>query len=420
MRAHAITARCSLALGLGLLLLGCAERQPPTHVGRASVETPSVAKQAKLVGQAQLVEQAELVEPRERAQTLDLTFVGDVVLGRYLEHRDGEAFAQMYPPQDDPFAEVAPLLAADVVVGNLESPVMYELPLRSPSTNAYRFAGSAAYMDQLLRGGFTVMSLANNHYFDLAVPGQLEGPQVLADAGLFAIGGSRQELPLLRIETLEIQGWRIGFLAFATLRNHVGVPDGPQLPFASLGKLREQALPVIAAARADHDLLIVVVHWGTEYADSVATSNQIAAHTLLEGGVDLVIGHHPHVLQAIERHRSSDDHDGLIAYSLGNFLFPRSDHRPGMTGVLRVRYLDQGAGARPCLEQARFHPAYIVRLPGWHPEPAHDQRGRQVRKRIEQLSASHGTKFLRDDPAGEGREDLLVEGLRACQNAIPL
>ncbi|KIG19258.1 Capsule biosynthesis protein capA [Enhygromyxa salina] len=364
--------------------------------------------------------EAEPVPPA-RAETLELTFVGDVVLGRYLVHRGEEFFAQMHPPADDPFARVASQLAADVVVGNLESPAMFEVPPLSPSSNKWRFGTSAAHMDQLLRGGFTVMSLANNHYFDLGVEGQLEGPQVLADAGLFAIGSSRTEDPLLRVETLEVQGWRIGFVAFATLRNHVGVRDGPQLPFTSLGQVRERLLPIIASARADHDLLIVVVHWGSEYANDVGNSNKIAARTLLDNGVDLVIGHHPHVLQAIERHSSGDDHDGLIAYSLGNFLFPRNDHRPGMTGVLRVRYRDMPASARPCLDEARFHPAYIVRQPGWHPEPAQGQRGRQVRQRLEQLSASHGTKLVRADPNGEAAsEDLVVAGLRGCHSATPL
>lgn len=406
------------------------EQQAPSLVGRATPEpvpAPAPTPAADLATDlATRPEPEPAAAPGERAETLELTFVGDVVLGRYLEHRGEEFFAQMHPPQDDPFAMVAPLLAADVVVGNLESPVMFEVPPHSPSANNYRFAGSAAYIDQLLRGGFTVMSLANNHYFDLDVAGQLEGPRVLKEAGLFAIGSSRIEPPLLRIETLEVQGWRIGFLAFATLRNHVGRRNGPQLPFASLGQLREQALPMLAAARAEHDLLVVVVHWGTEYADDVRNSNKIAARTLLESGVDLVIGHHPHVLQAIERHQSSDDHDGLIAYSLGNFLFPRSDHRPGMTGVLRVRYRSMTGDARPCLEAARFHPAYIVRQPGWHPEPAKGQRGRQVRKRLETLSASHGTKLVRAppaDPSAKGSaddEDLLVAGLRACQSAMPL
>ncbi|PRQ09687.1 CapA family protein [Enhygromyxa salina] len=418
MRAPGASARPALHGLLGALLLGsllgCWEQRPPTLV-RAAPELPVVVEPKTVAAQP---EPAPEQQPPERAEQLELTFVGDVVLGRYLEARGEEFFAPMHAPADDPFAMVAPLLAADVVVGNLESPVMFEAPPQSPSTNKWRFGSSAAYIDQLVRGGFTVMSLANNHYFDLGVEGQLEGPQVLATAGLVAIGRSRTEDPLVRVETHEVRGWRIGFVAFATLRNHVGERGGPQLPFASLGQVREQLLPIIETARAEHDLLIVVVHWGTEYANDVSNSNKLAARALLEGGADLVIGHHPHVLQAIERHRSSEDRDGLIAYSLGNFLFPRNDHRPGMTGVLRVRYRDTADAARPCLEEARFHPAYIVRLPGWHPEPARGQRGRQVRQRLEELSASHGTKLVRTDEA-DG-EDLLVTGLRACPSATPL
>ncbi|PRQ05747.1 Capsule biosynthesis protein CapA [Enhygromyxa salina] len=269
------------------------DQQAPTHLAPATVE-PSVEAGVSDAGEHSDAREREPGPRIERRPELELTFVGDVVLGRYLEHRGDEVFVELYAPEADPFAAVAPLLAADVVIGNLESPVMFNLPARSPSTRVYRLAGSAAHMAQLQRGGFTAMSLANNHFFDLGVDGQLEGPQVLADAGLLPIGASRVEPPLLRVETLEVQGWRLGFLAFATLRNHWGEPDGPQLPFVTLGQIREQAPALVAAARAEHDLLIVVAHWGTEYASEVRNALRLTARTLVESGVDLVIGHHPH------------------------------------------------------------------------------------------------------------------------------
>jgi len=78
-----------------------------------------------------------------KADTLELTFVGDVVLGRY---RSDERFLELERPDLDPFFEVREQLAADVVVGNLESPVMWTLPGRSPSNNKHRVAGSAAHV----------------------------------------------------------------------------------------------------------------------------------------------------------------------------------------------------------------------------------------------------------------------------------
>ena len=69
-------------------------------------------------------------------------------------------------------------------------------------------------------------------------------------------------------------------------------------------------------------------------------------------GVDLVVGHHPHVLQGIERHGR-----GAIAYSMGNFLFENTNAVPRLTGVLRARF-----DARRCLDTLTFHPAYILSL----------------------------------------------------------
>ena len=395
-----------------LLLLGCSldsvprvEAAPITEPEVVATPTPSLPPPPAPVAEPE-------PEAPSKADSLELTFVGDVVLGRYLSN---EHFAEMHAPEADPFFAVRTQLAADVVVGNLESPVMFTLPDRSPSRNEHRFAGSAAHVGQLVTGGFTVMSLANNHYFDLGVDGQLESPRVLAEAGLFAIGASRLEPPLVRVETLETRGWRIGFIAFATRQNSAGDPNGPKLPLLTLRDLYDLVVPLVEQARADHDLLIVEVHWGDEYVDDPGLSRRLAAQRLIEAGVDLLIGHHPHVLQAIELHQSGAERDGLIAYSLGNFLFPRADHPPGLSGVLRVRY-QAIADARPCLEQARLHPVVSKRVPGWHPEAATSFSAEKVRDRVVPLSRATGTHWIREgEPSDPARgEDLLVTGLREC------
>ena len=76
----------------------------------------------------------------------------------------------------------------------------------------------------------------------------------------------------------------------------------------------------------------MLIHWGAEYADMPAKIQRSEAKRLIEAGADMVIGHHPHVLQGVERHE-----DGLIAYSMGNFLFENTNAIPKLTGVLRVR-----------------------------------------------------------------------------------
>jgi poly-gamma-glutamate capsule biosynthesis protein CapA/YwtB (metallophosphatase superfamily) len=345
----------------------------------------------------------------ERAKSLELTFVGDIVLGVYTERGErDDVFVELHAPDADPFAEVAELLAADVVVGNLESPVMTTLPKHPPISARHRYAGSAAHLAQLQRAGFTVMSLANNHYFDLGVPGQLESPARLAEAGLFPIGAAQTRAPRLHIDSFEVQGWRIGFLACTTVHNHRGDADGPRVPLLSFARL-DEAVAILEAARPDHDLLIAVVHWGAEYSDEVGTSHTYAARKLAGAGVDLIIGHHPHVLQAIDVHRRDDGRDVLVAHSLGNFMFPRATEPSNLSGVLRVEFADV-PGERPCLAQARLHPVQILRKPRWHPQPASGGTASAVRRRIIEVSRRHGTRFERASDS----EDLLVAGLVAC------
>ncbi|NJK33282.1 MAG: CapA family protein [Deltaproteobacteria bacterium] len=333
-----------------------------------------------------------------KAAELDLTFVGDVIFGRY---RDNNVFDPIIEDGFPVFDEIKPTLQADVVVGNLETPVVEVLPTKSPIGAQYRFGAGRDDVKVLTAAGFTVMSLANNHYFDLREAGQTESPRILSEEGIFPIGASRTEEPLYRVETLEVEGWKLGFIA---VTNRVNAPvreNTPQVPYIELNDMPDQLLPLVEKARADHDLLIVAVHWGDEYVESPSIYHQKVARALIDGGVDMVIGHHPHVLQGIERHG-----EGLIAYSLGNFLFEHTGSPPRLTGVLRTTWKSGDAGARPCMSATVFHTAYNKRTPVPHPVPATGALGKQVRERLVGLSKKLGSSWVQID----GSEDLRLEG----------
>ena len=311
---------------------------------------------------------------------LEITFAGDIIFGRY---RSDNLFDPIPGPDDKPFAEIAPLLRADIIVGNLETPLTRDLPMKSPIGARYRFGASKQMAAHLVDAGFTAVSLANNHAFDLRAAGMLDSPVILQELGIIPLGASRTEDPVFRVELVERAGWRVGFLAVTTRRNAPHFEGTPVLPFLVTTELGDTLAPVLQAARQTHDLLIVFIHWGEEYADDPAAHQRKAAKALIDAGADLVVGHHPHVLQGIERHG-----DGAIAYSLGNFLFENTNAVPKLTGVLRARFDE-----RRCLEALTFHPAYIKRTPSKHPAPATEGMGKQVRKRMTDLSARMGTEF---------------------------
>jgi hypothetical protein len=356
------------------------------------------------------------VGARERkAPALELTFVGDVIFGRYREDNRFDAIIEpdkvtAEQPLAGPFAELATQLHSDVLVGNLETPVVELRPSSSPIGSSIRFGGGRDDVQALADAGFLVMSLANNHYYDLRVDGQLRSPKVLADAGIFAIGASRTEAPIYRVESFEAKGWRIGFISVTNRINtpvpkHTPTTEKPAVPYIEAGDMPDELLPLVEQARATHDLMIVAVHWGDEYAEQPSTKQQTVARALIEGGVDMVIGHHPHVLQGIEHHQ-----DGLIAYSLGNFLFENTGGIPRLTGVLRTKWMAGEAADAACLGDVVFHPAYVKRSPYPHPSVATGGVGKQVRKRVVDQAKALGTGFVEVQDS----EDLRLDGLAAC------
>jgi len=320
-----------------------------------------------------------------------MTFVGDIIFGRY-------RLAGYDPiPEGDfaVFGEIATQLASDVLVGNLETPLVRALPPRSPVGSRFSFGAAAEHAEHLRSAGFTAVSLANNHWFDQRAVGIDETPLILRELGIVPLGGAVREGPVFRVETVEKNGWRLGFVAITT-RTNAPLREGmPVLPYLTTGDIATTVVPVVTAARADHDLVIVAVHWGDEYADAPGLAQTRAAHALVDAGADLVIGHHPHVLQGVERYGN-----GLVAYSLGNFLFENTNAIPRLTGVLRVKARRDGR----CLERVVLHPAYIKRMPVQHPVPATGGLGRQVRDRAMALSERLDTAWV-----VEGEDLVLVD-----------
>jgi poly-gamma-glutamate capsule biosynthesis protein CapA/YwtB (metallophosphatase superfamily) len=330
-----------------------------------------------------------------RAASLELVFVGDMVLGEYLRdsHR---SFAGPLAP-GDPFADVAELLRADLVVGNLESPVMHEIPEHSPLRHGHRFGASAPAVAALAHAGFSVMSVANNHANDLARDGLLQTPEVLRAAGITPVGGAVREGSPLRIETLEHRGWRIGLLSATTWLNNAPAPGDPALPVVATRDLERMLVPLVEQARPEHDLVIVLLHWGRERRERPEPAQLHAAHALIDAGADLVIGHHPHVLQGVERHG-----DGLVAYSLGNFLFPAREEAFRDSAILRV-----SVTAEPRrVARASLHPVRLGPSPGHDPRLATPKARKPIHERLVQLSSALGSRWRRDG-------EHLVSTLRA-------
>ncbi len=387
--------------GLGLLGLACAPQPRERGTARSRPTLAELTARADAEAPAPSTPVAAAIAPRTetlhepepepvRTEPFELTFVGDVILGRYRE----DGYDPIPEGEHELFDEVAPLMESDLLIGNLETPLASSIPDHSPVGTRYSFGADAKLARHLADGRFDVMSLANNHAYDLRGAGVEQTPQILAQLGIIAVGSIRADAPPIRVETVERDGWRVGIVALTTRANIPSLDDLPPLPLVEVTEIESTVAPLVEQARSTHDLVVVLAHWGEEYADTPLWEQRQAAQALVEAGADLVIGHHPHVLQGIERHGH-----GLIAYSLGNFVFENVKDIPRLSGVLRVRYSAQG-----CLEDSRVHPVFIKSIPIKHPVPATGYMGRQVKERLQSLSHRFGTRWT------EQGDDLRIEG----------
>lgn len=371
-------------------LLACSSPETPPTPDRASDQAsdpgpPAVPSPVQVPVPSDIPTATPIPSTPAPRGPLELAFVGDIILGKYVLHD----YASLVVPGEDPFAAVAGLLQADIAVANLETPLMHIRPERSPIYIGSRF-GADKQAARALVGRFTALGIANNHAHDLLTAGLQQTPEVLRELGLVPVGAAQAAGDPVQVVTLVKDGWRVALVAAATWTNRPPAPGDPSLPIYRTGQLSRRLLPAIATARAEHDLVLVLLHWGQEYTDGPDHHQRIAARRLIDGGADLVIGHHPHVLHGLERHA-----DGLIAYSLGNFLFANTDERSRHSGVLRVRYRP---GER-CPERASLHPVWLGEAPGYAPAPAPAPHAAQIRKRIQLLSKRLRTPLLIDDEA---------------------
>lgn len=248
--------------------------------------------------------------------------VGDIMMGdssHFLGRGVAEQIRRHGPAY--PLRNVRDLLAsADLVIGNLESP----LSAKSGESSWDRvYRGAAAVAPELRLGPCTVLNLANNHTYEHGRAMVAETRDILSAAGVVAVGGRGPASTDVDVVTVEAAGRRVDVMAASCIRDRLtGAADLEALTRALVGALR--------ASRAE--LRIVTLHWGNEYVPVPAPTQVAAARCLVDAGAQLVIGHHPHVLQPVQAIGSA-----VVAYSLGNFVFDQSWTAQTRTGgILRV------------------------------------------------------------------------------------
>jgi poly-gamma-glutamate capsule biosynthesis protein CapA/YwtB (metallophosphatase superfamily) len=331
-----------------------------------------------------LAEQIRQGMALEAERLISLVAVGDVMLGRGVGGQI-EAHSPQYP-----FLQTRELIGqADVAFANLESPITSQgVPQGGISLGA-----SPSAAEGLAGAGFDVVSLANNHALDYGEAGLLETMETLERMGILYAGVGRGST--VAPAMLDVEGVRLAFLAY----NHVGPEYGDAGSEVSGPAFLEAegAYADVRRAAEEADVVIVSLHWGTEYAPLPDDFQREVAQGLVEAGVDLVIGHHPHVTGTV-----GFLDGGFVVYSLGNFVFDQPFSQETEQGLLLYALLDSTG-----LKQIRLLPVHIeAGQPSVLPGP----EARSALSDLFELSAEEGLLPLGTGTATERAERF--EGLR--------
>lgn len=239
-----------------------------------------------------------------------LVAVGDVMLARTVPQRlatHGEAWA---------WEKIAPYMAqADIRMCNLECAVTNK-GLAVPKRYSFR-ADTALAARVLTAGKFSVATLANNHSYDYGAQGLADTLITLHTLGIAGPGAGMGRAAAIQPHIVTSHGLRIAFVAYTWWppEGYIPTPDGPNLAMLDETTLAAE----LREAKKNADFLVVSFHWGKEYLPVPSDGQRRVAHLAIDAGADVIIGHHPHVVQPVEIY-----HNRPIFYSLGNCVFDRS------------------------------------------------------------------------------------------------
>jgi len=304
--------------------------------------------------------------------------VGDIMLGG-TGTPEFEKFGYDYP-----FEKTRALLKqSHIVFGNLEGPLTHTE--HEAVAKKYRYRSPPEKVaPALANAGFRVVSLANNHAMDQGAEGLKHTMDALDLVGIKHAGAGMNLAEARKPAILEAHGARVAFLAYTLTfpEEFWATPDRPGSPFGHEAQVRAD----IAQAKQQADIVLVSFHWGQEGKTELRDYQKQLGRAAIDAGAGAVIGHHPHVLQGVERYR-----DGVILYSLGNFAFGTYGPEAFASALAELTFRDRK------LAEVRLHPLNVRNAEVvFQPTPLAGAAADKVVAGLQQLSQALDTVIHND------------------------
>jgi poly-gamma-glutamate capsule biosynthesis protein CapA/YwtB (metallophosphatase superfamily) len=291
--------------------------------------------------------------------TVTLMFAGDVTFADNFKDVIGKDYKK-------PFAKLDEYRQADLSMVNLENPLTRA---NNPMPDKqFNFKADPEDVKVLEAGGVDIVNLANNHTMDYQADGLKETLKTLDKSGIQYVGAGKDITEARRPKIIDVKGQRVAYLSYW------GDEYGAEANKPGVNSIQETRIAEdIKAIRNQVDWVIVNYHWGQELAEAPADWQVKLGRFTVDQGADVVVGHHPHVLQGAEIYRGRP-----IAYSLGNFIFGGNSRTDYDTAVMKVALKDKQM-------KVEFLP---VEVKGYQPQIAQGDQANQILQKMTQLSAN--------------------------------
>ena len=305
-------------------------------------------------------------EKADEPVTITVSAAGDCTLGTDEFFDWSDSLPAKYEEVGDPayfFRNVQPIFAQDdLTIVNFEGTLTES---EEREDKQFAFKAAPAYAEILTAGSVEAANMANNHSKDHGEQSYTDTIKALEDRGITTFGYDR-------LAVMDIKGVKVGLLGTYVLREGLGIKDSM---IANLESLKEQGAQIIIAS----------FHWGSEKAYEPDSTQIELAHAAIDNGADLVLGHHPHVLEGIEEYQGKN-----IVYSLGNFCFGGNAYPSDMNTMIFQQTFTIKDGELQQDNVKNIIPCRISSEDGYNnyqPTPAEGEQKDDILQKIEEYSS---------------------------------
>jgi len=300
---------------------------------------------------------AASLSPKNFTETITVGAIGDILIHDWVYNDAKTKTGYDFTPM---FQDVKPLLQApDLLLANQETILGGpEIGISSyPLFNSPQEVGNA-----LVDAGVDIVSTANNHSLDKGEKGLIASLDYMEKINLPHVGTYRNMQEQQTLQIITKNSFKIAYLSYTYGTNGIPIPKGKNYLVNLIDKIAMQ--DEIHRAKQIADVVVMSIHWGNEYQRYPVAEQKELAQFLINEGVDIIFGHHPHVLQPMEWIETDDGRKSLVVYSLGNFLSGQNKDYKDIGGIATIdvtKTVDSN-GIKINLNNPNFHSTFVSKV----------------------------------------------------------